>query len=793
MNDTTNNTTIAPPSTPSWMTDQRNKRRNNRGYGRRSSFGGRSTPGLRRSGSMPLSSTDNAHRESAALFAGTPSALDFDGEDHDVLDNNGTGEGGGEGISVGDRNNGRRLVRRSTYTDGETTPTPDQGQGSAHSSRPPRSATSGTGSEYSKQSSKRMKRPNNIPRPPRSRGGSSKASSASTRSQLSTPKVDDYLKDFEFGSEETLTSASSASSASESRDTPMKGVGVNGGGRKRNATKRPKVMSTPRSSNNTASSDMLPPRAIAAEENFTPANLNSNNVSSSTPIRKSSRLEQKARLATNNSSSTSSLSSSMVNNANNNTNNEITTTRSRVTRATSKKHSALERSMPEGGTKSESNFEQHSSSSFGNFPSRSNSSSNSNILTQNNNSRSGSESFSSLAQRDTSWANTTTGGATTTKLKGCDHKRSMSVASISSTNNGGGLLRSHSISNELKTPSTIHSRSISCGGNLSSWNINNLSPERCLGTNQSTPSTGASSSRKRRTMDDSSPILNDNDLLDGSERSRLRRTPPDELLGGSGRSRSRNMPPPPPPTQPFILEDAINELNYPPSNEPIQQPQQQQMMNPFPLPPTSATFGASLMNDDVMSLVGNDDFDLDNSKKPGMRDRLSSETEDMNDESMTMNESDNDNDNNSTTSTSSEESEDDNKTPRELTNVEIFDTKSSYDDFKFLTKSLQTWSKKSLNGKGASMGLNNGCLIAVPADWTFEHRGSFAKWVATAFPSFRVGSVGGAGGSFLKCSDAEGKKALMKLVRILNDYKSGRLENVKAGSSDANKAKPAAR
>ncbi len=57
------------------------------------------------------------------------------------------------------------------------------------------------------------------------------------------------------------------------------------------------------------------------------------------------------------------------------------------------------------------------------------------------------------------------------------------------------------------------------------------------------------------------------------------------------------------------------------------------------------------------------------------------------------------------------------------------------------------------------MGLNNGCLIAVPPNWTFEHRATFSKWVATSF-GFRVGSVGGTGGSFLRCSDAEGKAVL---------------------------------
>lgn len=123
--------------------------------------------------------------------------------------------------------------------------------------------------------------------------------------------------------------------------------------------------------------------------------------------------------------------------------------------------------------------------------------------------------------------------------------------------------------------------------------------------------------------------------------------------------------------------------------------------------------------------------------------------------------------------TSSDEDSEEEEAPKEMTDAEIFESKSSYEDFKFLTKSLLKWSQTSC-AKGASMGLNNGCLIAVPATWTFEHRNSFAKWSVVAF-GFRVGSVGGAGGSFLRCNDAEGNEALAKLRRILKDHKSGNL------------------
>eukprot|EP00804_Cyclotella_cryptica_P006762 CCRYP_015718-RB/>CCRYP_015718-RB protein AED:0.02 eAED:0.02 QI:829/1/1/1/1/0.8/5/1473/1252 len=129
-------------------------------------------------------------------------------------------------------------------------------------------------------------------------------------------------------------------------------------------------------------------------------------------------------------------------------------------------------------------------------------------------------------------------------------------------------------------------------------------------------------------------------------------------------------------------------------------------------------------------------------------------------------------------SSTSEESVKD-EAHRVLTDAEIFETKPSYDDFKFLIKSLMKWSQTSKkSGKGASMGLSNGCLIAVPSQWTFEHRATFVKWASVAC-GFRVGSVGGAGGSFLRCVDSEGLKILNRLRHILVEYKAGRLgENV---------------
>ena len=144
-----------------------------------------------------------------------------------------------------------------------------------------------------------------------------------------------------------------------------------------------------------------------------------------------------------------------------------------------------------------------------------------------------------------------------------------------------------------------------------------------------------------------------------------------------------------------------------------------------------------------------------------------------NNESMMSTGSDDDMSSNSTTSEDeSDEVMDESNTTRELTDLQVFEG-TSYEDFKFLTRALQKWSQ-SKQGRGASMGLNTGCLIAVPPDWTFEHRARFARWVATAF-GFRIGSVGGAGGSFLRCSDAQGKGVLERLLRILKEYKAGKL------------------
>ena len=154
-------------------------------------------------------------------------------------------------------------------------------------------------------------------------------------------------------------------------------------------------------------------------------------------------------------------------------------------------------------------------------------------------------------------------------------------------------------------------------------------------------------------------------------------------------------------------------------------------------------------------------------------------------DSMVMNDSLNDDeeeedDDESISSFMSEESdcedteEEEEEVQKEMTDAEIFESKSSYEDFKFLVKFLRDWAKR-VNAKSASMGLNDGCLVAIPPTWLFERRANFSKWAVTAL-GFRVGSVGGGGGSFLKCSEAHGKEVYEKLRRILNEHKAGRLQ-----------------
>ena len=98
-----------------------------------------------------------------------------------------------------------------------------------------------------------------------------------------------------------------------------------------------------------------------------------------------------------------------------------------------------------------------------------------------------------------------------------------------------------------------------------------------------------------------------------------------------------------------------------------------------------------------------------------------------------------------------------------LSDQEIF-TASTPNDFKFLLSYLSSWSKSLGKSKMASMGLNNGCQIAVPLKWTSKRKSAFLKWVYDSF-----GLKGGRAGMnlvILRCVEARGLEILGRLRRI---------------------------
>ena len=300
------------------------------------------------------------------------------------------------------------------------------------------------------------------------------------------------------------------------------------------------------------------------------------------------------------------------------------------------------------------------------------------------------------------------------------------------------------------------------------------------GTTLSTPTavSSASSSRKRRSMDftsSSTPLFDEFDVVGG--------------CGGGGggggsaynneqRTRSRKSSPSSPTNTQVMLHHDDVSVTAPTTTSSVERAVlSMNFFSPLPLPfmPAARTTTATAFGCIDATTATTTTMQVDKTLED-VRDKL-------NDVSMMSARSDDDDDDENSTNTSTSDDDSDNNdadeeeegTPREMTDAQVFESKSSYDDFKFLTKSLLKWSQQSSQGNGvASMGLNNGCLIAVPPNWTFEHRATFSKWVATSF-GFRVGSVGGTGGSFLRCSDAEGKAVLDRLLRILNDYKNNRL------------------
>lgn len=715
------------PSTPSWMTDQRQRRQNRRGYGRsRHSGVGPSSSGR----GIHSTASRNRRRETplfgtAVTARSAASTLDFDNEVEDHA----------ESVEI-------RFLRTSNAKPlGGRPPRPHQSDQARPEDRTGNAVSVGLDlmEEFEHINKSKKTRPN-LPRPPpRTMATADKTIS----SKFTTPLFD--ATPFDFKSE-TSSFTESGSHKNYYKSLPLNDTLM--------AVERAKTTMHAMTSESTSS--------LSTEENVHP------NGTSEIPVnqtclagaRRSSRLGKMKARADN--GVVSGLSSFDEANREPRVISENNRPRERVN---SKKRSAISPAGIKSSTKitHELEYRAHSPSkivtraaSLTSFSTGPFSKSTSSIVNIADSSRS--ESFSTLAQRSSSqsWATCTNGSNQNNEIQ-----RSSSVASNVDKN---GVTNNNSSSNALKTPSArpsvLRQHPNSCGNVLLEMNTV-YSPSLFLspqggGTTQSTPTASSTSSRKRRSADFTSTPVND-EIEEGFERARSRKSSP---------------------SSPLNMDHDINELSTTASLR-AGTTESVGPMNFFSSPPIATNFGCDEMLDKTLEHV---------------RDKL-------NDVSMISARSDDDDDNSTTTSSSEDECEDadadDDVTPREMTDVEIFESKSSYEDFKFLTKSLQKWSESSYD-KVASMGLNNGCLIAVPPNWNFERRANFSKWVSTAF-GFRVGSVGGTGGSFLRCSEAEGKGVLARLLRILNDYKNNGLAfsttetNANGKLNESKEAKPKAR
>lgn len=766
---TDNNGSI--PSTPSWMTDNRPRRSHRKGYGRRYSGLGNGACGIR------STATKVSRRRDLAPFGQPGSVLSPD---------NGGGEGGGNplDLSANARLEGRRGLP----------PRPMRGLGnvddldqSAHArleSRPGLDLID----EFEGTSQPRKKRPH-LPRPPRARrraaaGRKHKAGAPGTGSDAFVFEQD--AVEMENGN--SNSSHDSGADATEgSRDHPIPllednagGTGGGGGYAKRSKTAFRR--------SNSATAAVASRSLSLLEENMHPNDTSpdAGKLGANIGTRRSSRL-RKARRASvavssssnNNNDATFVTTRSRVRADNNDA--TFVTTRSRA-RANSKKRSAaasVTSQNTNAGTCSArpAQVQQRSSPNLRSASAVSISSAGS---FSSSTGGAGSGNFSSLARQcsDMTWAS---GSETAALSKSFSRSKSNSSSGISAS------------ATTLKTPSSNDSpqfRSVSQGGDPpSAGSGTTLGAESFLspgggGTNPM-PLAGSSSSRKRSCADFAAPSPPDSDSespggsqrvsrsrkgegdgLGGSERfPGTRRGPPrfstngatgeEDGLGGSERfPRTRKGS-----TPQFVADRRISASTVLPDGGP--------MTTGIFSPPSKSSFVNVLASE--MKFFGSDDeFAEDNG---GVRDRLSSNddssmsTESVGEDSCCRSAEDKDED----------ESDDDaSDTQREMTDAEVFEAKPSHGDFKFLARSLQKWSKTS-HGRGASMGLNGGCLIALPPGWTSEHRARFARWATTAF-GFRAGSVGGAGGgTFLRCCDGEGREASARLRRILNDHKAGRL------------------
>lgn len=692
-------------STPSWMTNQRRQRQRNRGYGRRTSTGGKSA--LR---STPMNNNSNNRTDSTmALFgsAAAPSnryepsaSLDFDAEDEvdDNVDDN-----------LLDRPMNLRIPRLN-----RSNSLTDDFQIEAREEVEDRGTTGFTAAARAKTNNRRKKNGPSLPRPPKHATRTTSAGlSIEYRYQPKNHRNQNKTKSDETSSTSSSDFESMINNSDlmvEEEEAPLHSSPVQIGAR--GDIKRSKIMLRRSVSVPMRSSLSPPPAALSShgvrsstlpsnqsasllEENILPndTNINNNNnnnsADASTPAatrRSSRRIESKQKGTSHHTFMRS--------------------------RANSKKRSASPSSRP--GTTSEldpsppkipsmSNFSTYSSSSTSNLRSSGSSSSNS------------AESFSSLAKHQH-------GGQGWGKNSHHHPQRHIRAASAS-------------VSSTFGSPADVHhKKSLSAGGILmSGLRTESLSSPPMGGP--STPSVGSVSSRKRSIDSGSSPPLIAE--LDGSESTRR--------LG----TKNNCVPP-------FSHAHTFDEFDRHTFN--VSEPPDM-----FASPPM---FGKSRKSD--VCFLCSDEKDTGRSHDSIM---IMSNSHDDDDE-----EEEDDKSISSFMSNGSdcEEDAEEEEVQKEMTDAEIFESKSSYEDFKFLVKFLRDWAKR-VNGKSASMGLNDGCLVAIPPGWLFERRANFSKWAVTAL-GFRVGSVGGGGGSFLKCSEAHGKEIYEKLRRILNEHKAGRLQ-----------------
>jgi hypothetical protein len=106
---------------------------------------------------------------------------------------------------------------------------------------------------------------------------------------------------------------------------------------------------------------------------------------------------------------------------------------------------------------------------------------------------------------------------------------------------------------------------------------------------------------------------------------------------------------------------------------------------------------------------------------------------------------------------------------------DIFETMSSYQDLKFLIKTLREEAK----GRCA---MGNSWNVAPPAGWTSSRRGAFFQWT-TRHLGFDVRATGGAF-NYLQISRTRGAEVLSKLEEALISYKQKEVDKQKVQEPD---------